>query len=91
MSNFLTYPTEEIASSAVLSMTGENILYTQIMATGDQHFVCAVKTEKSDTSPCGSLLAIVIQVSQEHEYTAFFTVALLLRIYRRRQKIISST
>src|SRR3990167_351737 len=48
MGNFPTYPTEEIAFSVVLSMTGENILYAQRMATGDQHFVYAVKTEKSE-------------------------------------------
>ncbi|MBA3660927.1 MAG: phosphotransferase [Gammaproteobacteria bacterium] len=48
MNNVLKYPTEEIASSVVLTMTAENILHTQRMTTGDQHFVYAVKTEKSD-------------------------------------------
>ena len=48
MSNFLTYPSEEIASSVVLSMTGENILYARRMATGGSAFVYDVKTERSD-------------------------------------------
>ncbi len=42
------YPTQEVASSVVFSMTSENILHTQRMATGDQHFVYAVKTENSE-------------------------------------------
>jgi fructosamine-3-kinase len=48
MKNLLLYPTEEIASSVVLSMTGENVLSSKRMTTGDQHFVYEVKTEKTD-------------------------------------------
>jgi len=48
MKNFLAYPTEEIASSVVLSMTGEDVLHSKRMTTGDQHFVYDVKTEKSE-------------------------------------------
>src|SRR6478672_5204164 len=48
MKNLPLYPTEEIASSVVFSMTGENVLYLKRMITGDQHFVYEVKTEKSE-------------------------------------------
>src|SRR3990167_7702547 len=39
-----TFPTEEIAASAVASMTHEKVLSTTRMTTGDQYFVFAIKT-----------------------------------------------
>jgi hypothetical protein len=41
-------PNEKIASAAVASMTNEIVLSSNRMATGDQHFVFAIQTEKSE-------------------------------------------
>jgi len=41
------YPTEEIASSVVCSMTGEKVLQISRMITGDQHFVYDIITNEN--------------------------------------------
>ena len=41
-------PTEQIASAVVSAMTGEDILSSNRLPTGDQNFVFAVKTTDSE-------------------------------------------
>jgi hypothetical protein len=48
MSDSRLFPTEEIASSVVSSMTNEKILSAIRITTGDQYFVFSVKTTKSE-------------------------------------------
>ena len=48
MSTSLTLPNEDIAAGVVASMTNEKVLSSHRLATGDQHFVFAVKTSSSN-------------------------------------------
>jgi len=43
-----SFPDETIAASVVTSMTNEKVISSTRMTTGDQYFVFAVKTEKSE-------------------------------------------
>ncbi|KTC93160.1 MULTISPECIES: phosphotransferase [Legionella] len=48
MSTSLILPSENIAASVVASMTNEKVLFSSRLATGDQHFVFAVKTSNAE-------------------------------------------
>jgi hypothetical protein len=48
ISTSLTLPNEDIAADVVASMTNEKVLSSHRLATGDQHFVFAVKTSSSE-------------------------------------------
>jgi len=46
--NLPLFPDEEVAATVVALMTSEKVLSLERMTTGEQNFVCAVKTDRSE-------------------------------------------
>lgn len=64
--NLPLFPDEEVAATVVALMTSEKVLYLERMKTGEQNFVCAVKTDRAE---------YVIRMTT-HNYKSVFKSAL---------------